>query len=112
MLNKIAERKLHGMLGLAAKAGRVQSGEFCAEKSVRAGRARLCIAAADASEQTKKHFRDMCSYRGIPFDDKCIDRDKLGHMIGRGMRVVVTVEDTGFAENLIRLIEGGNADES
>ena len=112
MLNELTEKKLFGMLGLAAKAGRVQSGEFCAERSIRSGRAKLCIVAFDASEQTKKHFRDMCTYRRIPYDEKTVSRDALGQKIGRGMRVVAAVEDKGFAEHVIRLIEGGNADES
>ena len=36
-------------------------------------------------------------------------KEALGHMIGRGERSSVTVEDQGFAESMLRLNEGGYA---
>ena len=50
------------MLGIAAKAGGVASGEFSTEKAVKDGRAWLVIVASDASENTQKHFRDMTTF--------------------------------------------------
>ena len=47
------------MLGIAARAGKVASGEFSTEKAVKAGKAYLVLTAEDASENTKKKFRDM-----------------------------------------------------
>ena len=46
------------MLGIAAKAGSVASGEFSTEKAVKEGRAYLVIVAQDASDNTKKMFRN------------------------------------------------------
>ena len=57
-----AERKLQGMIGLAARAGTVKSGEFAAEQSVRGGKAKLCLLASDASEGSIKKFTDMCGF--------------------------------------------------
>lgn len=53
----------------------------------------------------------MCSFRNIPIYMNVIDKDSLGHIIGRGMRASITIEDKGLADNVIRLIEGGIADE-
>lgn len=106
MTNKFA-----GMLGLAARAGRISTGEFSAEKSIKSGKARLCILAEDASDNTKKHFRDMCSYRKIPCVTVMVGKTELGHMVGRKDRTSVTVDDTGFAESLGKIIEGGTAHE-
>lgn len=106
MTNKFA-----GMLGLAAKAGRVSSGEFSSEKSIKSGKAKLCILAADASDNTRKHFNDMCSYRGITCVTADYDKSELGHMVGRKDRTSVTVDDTGFAESLLKIIGGGTAHE-
>ena len=50
MINK---SRVFGLLGLAAKAGKVQSGEFSTEKSVKSGRAYLVIVSEEASENTK-----------------------------------------------------------
>ena len=53
--------KVLSMLGLAAKAGKVASGEFSTEKEVKSGNACLVIVAEDASDNTKKLFRNkMC----------------------------------------------------
>ena len=43
-------------LGLATRAGKVQSGEFSTEKSVKSGKAALVLVAGDASDNTKKKF--------------------------------------------------------
>lgn len=99
-------RKLCGLLGLAAKAGKVQSGEFCTEKSLKTRRAKLCIVASDASQATKKHLGDMCAYRNVPVFMEVLDKETLGHTIGKQMRASLVVEDAGFAEALSRLIEG------
>ena len=99
-------KKLCGLLGLAAKAGKVQSGEFCTERSVKSGHARLCIIAEDASDQTKKAISDMCAYRKVPVYTELVDKEMLGHVIGKGMRASLTVEDTGFAERMQALILG------
>lgn len=103
--------KFAGMLGLAARAGRISTGEFSAEKSIKSGKAKLCILASDASENTRKHFRDMCGYRRIPCVTVDVNKTELGHMAGRGDRTSVTVDDTGFAESLGIIIEGGTAHE-
>ena len=54
------------MLGIAAKAGSVASGEFSTEKAVKEGRAYLVIVASDASDNTKKMFRNMTDFYQVP----------------------------------------------
>ena len=49
------------MLGLAGRAGKVESGEFCTERAVKSGHAACVIVAMDSSEPTKKMFRNMCT---------------------------------------------------
>ena len=62
--------KVLSMLGLAAKAGKVASGEFSTEKEVKSGNACLVIVAEDASDNTKKLFRNMCKYYEVPILDE------------------------------------------
>lgn len=100
-------KKFRGMIGIAAKAGRLKSGEFSAEESIKAGKAKVCIIASDASDRTRKHFTDMCSYRHIPMYTVDADKEALGQMIGRGPRSMVTVEDRGLADNIVALVDGG-----
>ena len=55
-------RKELSLLGLAAKAGKVVSGEFATENAVKSGKAFLVLTAEDASNNTRKKFNDMCTY--------------------------------------------------
>ncbi len=48
------------LLGIAAKARKVVSGESMTEQAVKESRAYLVVVAKDASENTKKLFRDKC----------------------------------------------------
>ncbi|MCI8488972.1 MAG: 50S ribosomal protein L7ae [Lachnospiraceae bacterium] len=89
--------KVLSMLGLAAKAKGVVSGEYQTEHAVKANKAYLVIIADDASENTKKMFRSMCEFykTEIAF---YADREALGHSIGREFRSSVAVTDEGLAE--------------
>lgn len=91
-------------IGLAKKAGKVKSGEFSVEKAVKDGSAKLVIIAGDASDNTKKHFKDMTSFRNIPYREYS-DSDQLGKCIGCNFRVSAAICDEGFAGSLIRKID-------
>lgn len=97
------------MIGLAARAGKVSAGEFTAERSISAGKASLCILADDSSDNTKKHFRDMCSYRKIRILEGVAEKEQLGHMIGKKDRAVITIDNEGFSKTIIKIYEGGRA---
>ena len=58
--------KILSMVGMAMKAGKVVSGEFSTEKAVKTGKAFLVIVSEAASDNTKKMFRNMCSYYEVP----------------------------------------------
>ena len=70
------------MLGIAAKAGSVASGEFSTEKAVKEGRAYLVIVAQDASDNTKKMFRNMTDFYQVPMYEYS-DKEMLGHFVHR-----------------------------
>ena len=104
------EKKIYSFLGLAAKAGKVGSGEFVTEQMIKSYKAHLVIVALDASENTKKHFEDMCSYRKIPIAFWGM-KDELGHAIGKEMRVTIAINDSGFAESIIKQLGSIKLDE-
>ncbi|MCR5451202.1 MAG: ribosomal L7Ae/L30e/S12e/Gadd45 family protein [Lachnospiraceae bacterium] len=96
------------MISLAAKAGKVSSGEFSVEKAIKEGRARLVIIACDASDNTKKHFSDMCTYRDI----KHIvfgDSENLGRYCGKDIRKSLAICDEGLATGIEGKIDAANA---
>lgn len=97
-------KQIYSLLGLSKKAGFAKGGEFMAEKSVKEGKASLLIVAGDASDNTKKKFRDMCDFYDVPFF-VFGDKDSLGHAIGTEFRASVTVNDPGMAKKIISLLE-------
>lgn len=98
------EDKILNFLGLAARAGKVVSGEFSVEKLIKANKAKLVLVALDASDPTKKLFKDKSTYYQVPMHVYG-DKDSLGHAIGKQARASVGVSDHGFAMALIKLLE-------
>ncbi|MDE7310767.1 MAG: ribosomal L7Ae/L30e/S12e/Gadd45 family protein [Eubacterium sp.] len=106
--------KVLSMIGMAARAGNVASGEFSTERAVKNKNAYLVVLAEDASQNTKKHFKDMCSYRDTPYFEYA-DKKQLGNCIGKEYRASLAVTDENLAGAIIkRLMEmeqlnnGGN----
>ena len=91
--------KVLSLIGLAMKAGRCTSGETMTENETKLGRARLVIVASDASDNTKKKFRDMCEFYKVPI---CFygDKDTLGHAMGKEFRASLAILDEGFADGI------------
>jgi len=100
----MANNRLLSALGLATKAGKTASGEFSTEKALKEGSACLVLVASDSSDNTKKHFRDMCSYREVPYYE-ISDKLGLGAAMGKEMRASLAVTDPGFAQMMIRVLD-------
>lgn len=96
--------KVLAMIGMAAKAGKIASGEFSTERAVKNGEAYLVVTACSASQNTKKHFSDMCVYRSIPYYEYA-DKDQLGSCIGKEFRASLAVTDENLAAAVIKRLE-------
>lgn len=83
-------------LGMAMRAGKLVTGDETVLKAVRGGKVRLVIVAEDASDNTKKKYRDKCATYGVPLEE-AFDRAALGAAIGKEERVLVGIADAGFA---------------
>ena len=90
-------KKVYAMLGMAMKAGKVVSGEFSTEKSVKGGQAQLVIVSGDASDNTKKMFSNMCKFYEVPICF-CGTKEELGSTIGKAVRASLAVTDENFAK--------------
>lgn len=98
------QNRILSLVSLATKAGKTVSGEFCTEKEVKSGRAALVIVAGDASDNTKKKFKNMCEFYQVPiriFEDK----DTLGHAMGKQFRASLAILDQGFADGICRQLD-------
>jgi ribosomal protein L7Ae-like RNA K-turn-binding protein len=93
---------------LATKAGKTVSGEESCEKALKRGNVKLVLVAQDASDNTKKHFTNMCKYRGV--DIRIFgEKNLLGKYTGKVMRAVVGILDENFSKQLIKLIDNQNS---
>ncbi len=97
--------KFWGMLGLARKAGKVETGESRTLDAVKGEKAKLVILSEDASQNTSKRILDKCSFRNI----KVLmvqSRQELGCALGKKDVVTAVVIDGNFAERLSELADG------
>ena len=94
------DKKILSMLGIAKKAGKLASGEFLTEEAVRSGKAKLVIVSEEASENTKKRFRDKTTFYQVPLYER-FDMVTLGKAIGCEARAVISVNDAGIARTIM-----------
>ena len=93
----MTETKLFNSMGLCRRAGKCKSGAFAAERAVKAGKARLVLLEATASENTREHFTSLCAGRNIPL--KLVP--EVGRAIGREGHVVMAVKAIQFANMIL-----------
>ena len=103
MSNKVTDKKILSLFGLAARAGRLASGEFQTETAVKSGTACLVVVAEDASDNTKKLFQDKCSFYKVPVI-VLGSKEELGKAIGKEYRASLAILDAGFAEAVMKKI--------
>ena len=98
------EAKIYSFLGLAQRAGKLVSGDDSTMLEIKKNRVKLVIVADDASNNTKKLFKDKTSFRNI----NCVTYStklQLGLAIGKAPRAVVGIKDARFANKVLELIE-------
>lgn len=93
-----------GFLGLAARAGKVATGEEACMRAVQTGKARVVIVAEDAGANAMKKILDKCGTFGVPVRI-LYSRVELGRAVGKATRVVVAVTDTGFAKGVLERMD-------
>ncbi|MFC5588388.1 YlxQ family RNA-binding protein [Sporosarcina soli] len=96
-------KRIFQMLGMAARARKIITGEELVVREIRAGNAKLVIVSEDASKNTMKKITDKCTSYNV---EKHVfgSREDLGHAIGKESRVVLALTDAGFAGKLSGLL--------
>lgn len=97
--------RIYSFMGLAAKAGKLLSGEETCERAVKNGKALMVVVAEDASANTKKKFEDICRYNGVKLFAYG-EKELIGRYIGKDLRAVVAIADKGFAGRLAEMLLG------
>lgn len=95
--------KALGLLGIAAKAGRVSGGSELCEEAIRKGMSSLVLIAEDISQNGRKAISDCCNYYGVQYITYST-MAQLGKAIGRQQRAVVSINDAGLAAAISKRI--------
>ncbi|MBP3907210.1 MAG: ribosomal L7Ae/L30e/S12e/Gadd45 family protein [Peptostreptococcaceae bacterium] len=106
-MNNSNEAKIYSFLGLAQRAGKLVSGDDSTMLDIKKNKVNLVIVADDASNNTKKLFKDKTSFRNIT----CVTYStklQLGLAIGKAPRAVLGIKDANFANKILELIEPTN----
>lgn len=98
------QNKALSMIGIATKAGKTVTGEFSTEKAVKEGNACLVVVAKDASDNTKKKFRNMCEYYHVTIKEFS-DKNSLGAACGKEFRASLAITEEGLGKAVVKQID-------
>lgn len=98
------EDRILNLLGLAQRARKLSSGDFIVEKAMKKKTPKLVLLAGDCAANNEKKYIQLAELHHIPLR-KVGSKETLGAAIGKEVRVVVAVEDDGFAKALLKEID-------
>ena len=100
-------KKLLGLIGLCARAGRLVSGEEATIKLIRSGKAQLAFIDEGASDNAHKAMKNACTTYNVELVS--LPEGELGRISGKPGRMAAATADEGFAnsmKNIYRLLSG------
>ena len=98
-------KRVHGMLGLAMKAGKVVIGTEQVISFLQKNKLKLVLLSGTASEGTKKKIRFKCEFYKTRLDVLYIDTGELGRMLGKTYApAVVGITDENFSNVISKLL--------
>ena len=112
------EERIASYLALANKAGKIVSGSDMVLEAMRKGKTvGLAILAGDVSAEIGEKIAGLAAREGIPCF-RILDKDRIGGLLGKGLRSVVAIEVGGFVPPLVKelqrygyFLDGGAVDE-
>ena len=105
----IFPNRVHSLVGLANKAGKIAMGNRAVEAALKKGRAKLIILAKDASSNTIERFEKL----GKQYDRTLQMygfKKNWGHLFGRESSAVFAILNDNFARAIKSEIEGFNSE--
>lgn len=97
-------------IGIMRKAGACATGETDSGAACRAGKAKLLLLAADASENARHRAEGFVYGRGVPLVTLPYDKADLAGILGRGATSMLAVTDLGLAEAIAKALAAGDGE--
>lgn len=98
------EERIASYLALANKAGKIITGTDMVTDAIRRNNAGLVIVAGDVSDDIGKKIVFLAARNSIPCCN-VLTRDRLGSLVGKGLRSSVAIPPGDFATVLLKEIE-------
>ncbi len=102
--------KALNMLGLMRRANAIQIGEDKTGAAVKAGKAKLLLLAADASDNARRRAETFISGRNVQLVPLPFDKAELSERLGVNGCSMAAVTDLGFANAFVKLLLGLDSD--
>lgn len=100
--------KVLGLIGLSAKAGKIEFGADAVEECIKRRKAKLVIVAEDSADRTKENFEFLCNKNNIRFAIYGT-KDNISKAIGKDNKVVIAIKDKNLSNGIYKIICGGEA---
>lgn len=97
-------RKILGMLGISAKAGKVVCGTEATLDDIERKKVKIVIVANNASEKTKKNIKFVCDKKNIEILEFG-SIDEISKAIGKNNKAIIGIKDKNLAEQIVKLIK-------
>ena len=102
MINK----KILGLIGLSAKAGKIRFGADSVETQIRKRKINLVIIAENSSERTKDKFKKLSEENDIPYIIVG-EIDELSKAIGKSNKAIIGIKDLNLSKEIQKISNGG-----
>ncbi len=102
--------KALNMLGLMRRANSIQIGEDKTGAAVKAGKAKLLLLAADASDNARRRAEAFITGRNVQLVPLPFDKAELSERLGVNGCSMAAVTDLGFANAFVKLLLGLDSD--
>lgn len=103
MINK----KILGLLGLAARARKIAFGADSVENELKARKIKVIIVAEDSSKRTKEKFTKLGEQYNIPIIIKG-NIDELSKTIGKNNKAIIGIKDINLSNEIVKINDGGD----
>lgn len=107
--NAYQERRILGMLGISAKAGKVVCGTDATIEDIERHRVKLVIVAENASEKTKKNIKYICDKNETAILEFG-NIDEISKTIGKNNKAIIGIKSKSLSKEIEKLIKENGGD--
>lgn len=99
-------KKILGLIGLAARARKICFGADSVELEVKKKKVYLVVVAIDASKRSREKFNQLCEEYNVPIIIEG-EIEILSKAIGKSNKAIIGVKDINLANEIQKIKNGG-----